>query len=91
LAELRSNQTAARAIGYRQLLEFFDAKVDLANTIEAVKIKTRQFAKRQRTWFKNQMHVEWILLDNSSNAVEIARKIELDYSRAASESPGGQL
>ncbi len=81
LAELRSNPIAAQAIGYRQLLEFFDKKRDLANTIEAIKIRTRQFAKRQRTWFKNQLNLEWILLDKSSNAEEIARGLERSYIR----------
>jgi tRNA dimethylallyltransferase len=40
---------------------------DLAETIELVKIKTRQFAKRQMTWFKRQLNLEWIKLESGGN------------------------
>ncbi|MEC9080173.1 MAG: tRNA (adenosine(37)-N6)-dimethylallyltransferase MiaA, partial [Verrucomicrobiota bacterium] len=40
---------------YRQVLDFLDGIFGLEETIEQVKIKTRQFAKRQRSWFRNQM------------------------------------
>ena len=51
----RENRTACQAIGYRQVLGFLDGILGLEETIEQVKIKTRQFAKRQRSWFRNQM------------------------------------
>ena len=59
---LRENRTASQAIGYRQVLEHLDGGPGLAETVELVKTRTRQFAKRQRTWFRNQMScqpVEW--------------------------------
>jgi len=83
LAELRANQTASQAIGYKQLIDFFDGKLSLAETIEAIKIKTRQFAKRQRTWFKHQMQLEWILLDESSDIRKTAEAIARTYENAS--------
>ena len=59
---LRDNRTARQALGYRQVLEHLDNGPGLAETVERVKARTRQFAKRQRTWFRNQMQcrpVEW--------------------------------
>ena len=59
---LRENRTASQAIGYRQVLEHLDGGPNLVETVELVKARTRQFAKRQRTWFRNQMicqPVEW--------------------------------
>jgi len=59
---LRENRTASQAIGYRQVLEHLDGGPGRAETVELVKARTRQFAKRQRTWFRNQMicqPVEW--------------------------------
>jgi tRNA dimethylallyltransferase len=57
---LDQNQTAMQAIGYRQVVEHLRGGRPLAETIEQVKIRTRQFAKRQLTWFRRQLAPEWI-------------------------------
>jgi tRNA dimethylallyltransferase len=59
---LEQNQTAMQAIGYRQVVEHLRGECSLAETIEQVKIRTRQFAKRQLTWFRRQLDPEWIEL-----------------------------
>jgi len=59
---LEQNQTAMQAIGYRQVVEHLRGERPLAETIEQVKIRTRQFAKRQLTWFRRQLDPEWIEL-----------------------------
>ena len=51
---LAENKTAMQAIGYRQVVEHLRGERSLAETIELVKIRTRQFAKRQLTWFRAQ-------------------------------------
>ncbi len=59
---LSENRTACQALGYRQVLGHLDGELGLAETVELVKARTRQFAKRQRTWFRNQLNcqpVEW--------------------------------
>lgn len=53
---LEKNRTAMQAIGYRQVAAYLRGEGGtLAETIEEVKTRTRQFAKRQRTWFRSQM------------------------------------
>ena len=59
---LAENKTAMQAIGDRQVVEHLRGERNLAETIELVKIKTRQFAKRQLTWFRRQLDPEWIEL-----------------------------
>jgi len=59
---LAENKTAMQAIGYRQVVEHLRGARSLAETIELVKIRTRQFAKRQLTWFRAQKNLEWIEL-----------------------------
>ena len=54
---LESNKTALQAIGYRQVVEHLRGERSLAETIELVKVRTRQFAKRQLTWFRRQASV----------------------------------
>ena len=50
-----------QAIGYKEFKEYFEAKKTLDEVIEQIKINTRHFAKRQYTWFNNQMDMEWFL------------------------------
>ncbi len=69
---LEKNQTAMQAIGYRQVVEHLAGKRSLPETIELVKIRTRQFAKRQMTWFRRQMQLQWIQVNDGNE--EIATK-----------------
>jgi tRNA dimethylallyltransferase len=59
---LEQNPTAMQALGYRQVVEHLRGQRGLAETIDLVKIRTRQFAKRQLTWFRRQMRLEWLTL-----------------------------
>jgi tRNA dimethylallyltransferase len=68
---LAKNPTALQALGYRQVAEHLRGERSLVETIELVKIRTRQFAKRQLTWFRRQMRLEWISLESQAPA-EIA-------------------
>lgn len=72
---LEENQTAMQAIGYRQVIEHLHGQHSLSETIELVKIRTRQFAKRQLTWFRRQMQLNWIHLAADSSAAETANQI----------------
>jgi len=66
---LAENKFAMQAIGYRQVVEHLRGERGLAETIELVKIRTRQFAKRQLTWFRRHGNCEWIEL-NADETVE---------------------
>jgi tRNA dimethylallyltransferase len=63
---LGKNPTAMQAIGYRQVVEYLRGQRALPETIELVKIRTRQFAKRQMTWFRRQLNLKWIPLDDEN-------------------------
>lgn len=51
------------AIGYKELYLYFDDKISLDDAIELIKKKSRNYAKRQYTWFNNQMNVKWFNID----------------------------
>ena len=78
---LRNNRNACQALGYRQVLDLMDGKLDLENVVHQVKTKTRQFAKRQRSWFRNQMKckfLEWPDEENlNSFSEQLLAKINL--------------
>jgi tRNA dimethylallyltransferase len=63
---LEENPTALQALGYRQVREHLRGELGLGETIELVKIRTRQFAKRQRTWFQRQMRLEWVSFSDAA-------------------------
>jgi tRNA dimethylallyltransferase len=47
------------AIGYKELYEYLEEKTTLAEALLNIKQASRRYAKRQMTWFTNQMSVEW--------------------------------
>ena len=59
---LAENKFALQAIGYRQVVEYLRGERSLTETVELVKIRTRQFAKRQLTWFHRHGNGEWLEL-----------------------------
>jgi len=72
---LAENQTAMQAIGYRQVVEHLRGERSLVETMELVKTKTRQFAKRQLTWFHRQLEPEWMELQPEESPEKIAQKL----------------
>jgi len=72
---LAENKTAMQAIGYRQVVEHLRGERGLAETIELVKTRTRQFAKRQLTWFRAQKNLEWMQLKPDEPLEMVVRRI----------------
>jgi len=62
---LRDEGFIQKEIGYREINNYFDGLYDLDTAIEEIKKNTRHYAKRQLTWFKNQMNAHMVdILDN---------------------------
>jgi tRNA dimethylallyltransferase len=57
-AGLQGSQSV-QAIGYKEMFEYFDGKCTLDESIALLKQNSRRYAKRQFTWFRNQMDVSW--------------------------------
>ncbi|MBR4339758.1 MAG: tRNA (adenosine(37)-N6)-dimethylallyltransferase MiaA [Bacteroidales bacterium] len=51
---------ALQTVGYRELFDHFDGKCTIDESVEAIKAHTRQYAKRQMTWFKRDSGYRWI-------------------------------
>ncbi|QBG47514.1 tRNA (adenosine(37)-N6)-dimethylallyltransferase MiaA [Verrucomicrobia bacterium S94] len=60
LMGLELSQTAMQAIGYAEAFAVLKNEMTLEEAWEKTVIRTRQLAKRQMTWFRNQLNVEWI-------------------------------
>ena len=61
-------------IGPKELFEYFDGKISLEEAIDIIKSKSRKYAKRQYTWFNNQMNLKWFNV-NYDNFKETEGKI----------------
>lgn len=77
---LAENKTAMQAIGYRQVVEHLRGERPLKETIELVKSKTRQFAKRQMTWFRKHASLEGMELLPTDDTRVVAEQIAMASS-----------
>ena len=72
---LEQNRTAMQAIGYRQVVEHLRGVRSLDETINLVKARTRQFSKRQMTWFRKYLPLEWIEVAPGESAEAICDRL----------------
>jgi len=78
------SKTAAMAIGYRELSAVLDGLLPLDTALDRIRIRTRQYAKRQMTWFRNQIAATWIDAGDERTPEAIASQIEI---HCASQKP----
>jgi len=67
--------TARQAIGYAEAVAVRNGDLMLEEAIEKGVVRTRQLAKRQRTWFNHQANVEWITVESSSNVEKVGTRV----------------
>ena len=65
---------ASKGIGYKELYPYFDGTADLETCLSEIKKNSRHFAKRQFTYFRNQMDVDWYNISDDKNYQEIIEK-----------------
>lgn len=68
-------RTASQALGYREVIAHLQGSLDRAGTIALVKTRTRQFAKRQLTWFRHLEECRFVPLAEPFDAQGIAQRI----------------
>ncbi|MGX7776907.1 tRNA (adenosine(37)-N6)-dimethylallyltransferase MiaA [Streptococcus pluranimalium] len=67
---------AARGIGYKELFPYFAGQEDLDTSVARLKQNTRRFAKRQLTWFRNRMSVDFYQISDQYFQEKIATRVE---------------
>lgn len=65
---------ALQTVGYAELFDYIEGSITVADAVEKIKIHTRQYAKRQMTWFKKDEEINWY---HPSQLNEMIEKIEL--------------
>ena len=69
-------RTAYHAIGYKELIPYFDGVMSLETCIDKIKQETRRYAKRQLTWFRKNNQIQWIILDRFDKKQKIMEKCQ---------------
>lgn len=72
--DLKGSQSI-QAIGYKELFTYFDKKITLEEAVEQLKQNSRRYAKRQLTWFRNKMDVEWFDMTEVNTQATLLKKI----------------
>lgn len=67
------NVQSVQAIGYRELHQYIDGKISLDDAVELIKKNTRNYAKRQMTYFRNKLDITWF--DAEQETIEICGSI----------------
>ncbi|WP_338469775.1 tRNA (adenosine(37)-N6)-dimethylallyltransferase MiaA [Niallia sp. XMNu-256] len=69
------NCQSIQGIGYKELYQYFDGDVPIQEAVEKLKQNSRRYAKRQLTWFRNKMDVEWFdMTSATSSSNEFTKK-----------------
>ena len=63
------SKTAAQAIGYKEFLPYFKGEAVLTDVMERIQAHSRQYAKRQLTFFRNQLDVHWYDITHASTDI----------------------
>ena len=66
--------TSVKAIGYKELMPYFNKEKTLEECIDKLKQETRRYAKRQITWFKRDADINWIYIDEINSFDELLSK-----------------
>ena len=88
---LATNRTALQALGYRQVYEYLAGQYSLTETIERVKRGTRQYAKRQMTWFRRQAEMQWLPVAQGESPRNVAERIDHLYGARRAATAGGNV
>lgn len=69
--------TAAQAIGYKEFFPYFEGTAPCNDCVNAVKKASRNYAKRQLTWFRHQNDAQWIEMDDPGPPAPVERAAAL--------------
>ncbi|MPM51594.1 tRNA dimethylallyltransferase [bioreactor metagenome] len=74
-----SDMQSMKGIGYKEILYYLDGQIPLEKSIEMIKQFSRNYAKRQLTWFRKDPRVNWINKDEFSDEHAIVDFIYNDF------------
>lgn len=76
-----SNAQSMKAIGYKELIPYITGESSLEECVTLLKRNSRRYAKRQYTWFKNQMEVDWFTVDRNTFSNTVTDVMQYIYEK----------
>lgn len=70
-----SNLNALQTVGYKEAFLFLGGKIGFAEMVQLIKQKSRNYAKRQLTWFRKDERIHWLDLNSFKSDLELAKYI----------------
>ena len=64
-----------QSIGYRQMVWYLNGSMDYEQAVDKLKQATRNFSKRQITWYKKMPYIQWLQLDAKPNYANVVGRI----------------
>lgn len=74
--------TAHQAIGYKELIPYFEDKMTLEECISKIKLETRHYAKRQLTWFRRDKRITWYEIDKFVNYQNFLENVQNNIAKS---------
>lgn len=69
-----------QGIGYKEIIMYLEGEISLDESMEKIKQGSRNYAKRQLTWFRRDNRIKWIDIDEFNNLEDLSQCI-IDYSK----------
>jgi tRNA dimethylallyltransferase len=85
LLEMKPDRTPLQALGYKEMKRYLDGEITIDEAVDLLKQRTRNYAKRQLTWFRKEPDLNWVdvtgimdterVFEKIVNSIEIIKKI----------------
>lgn len=82
---LKTDSTAAQAIGYKELLPYINGERTLSEVADEIKLSSRRYAKRQLTWFRHEADARRLFIDSEDGRMKDFSEIKNEALLLASE------
>jgi tRNA dimethylallyltransferase len=86
--DLPPAKTARQALGYKEVIDHLEGRATLSEAITLIQTRTRQFAKRQHTWFRNLVECSAVAITGAETPREIAKRVYLLQSEKPAQPAG---
>ena len=69
------DDNSLKTVGYKEIISYLDGEMSIEEARERIMISTRQFAKRQMTWFKKDKSIKWFEFEEGEKTMEFAKLV----------------
>ena len=76
---------ALQTVGYQELFDFLEGKISFDEAVELIKKNTRDYAKRQMTWFRKEKDMHWFSAGQEEEIIQLLKRFMIDDFRVTTD------